>query len=408
MQWKASSPKWAKQMHRMPVTLLKHALACLVILAAGVLRPAIAQDNLLQEQYTPQQAYREILSWASGSTDAEYLDQMYLRVEREAYRYNILPEFALAIVSAEARYGYGISWARYDSWQMYELTTGTSRKPYPNVLDDLSTALSELRVIMSTSASVNDVLLEYWSGPRGEFNKDSYDKFAEAASKLWNALEPYARQRVNQQEQNKYEQGTNPVENPWAGLAYGNLDGYASAMNSMPLLAEQLKNYGDDELRYAAVAQKHNKNLTDAEAIVISRAMLSYCEQTEWRVDPRLVMALVRYESAFRPEAVSRVGALGLGQLMPATAKSFGIKDAFDPVQNLYGTVRYLERETYRWSGYDDWLDRVIASYNAGPGAVQKYNGIPPYKETQNHVRLVRGYYFKLAPEVAQAYGAAD
>jgi soluble lytic murein transglycosylase-like protein len=382
-----------------------------VCLWLGLAQPSLAVEpqELTPQQFSAEQAYREILAWASGSNSNAYLDDLFLKIEREAYRYNILPEFALAVVAAEARYGYGISWARYDSWKMYELTTGTSKKPYPNTLDDLSTALSELRMIMSSSTSVNQVLSEYWCGPRGEFNKDSFAAFSEAASKLWNALEPYARQRVAAQEKEKFEQSQqsvrDPVSNPWAGLAYGDMDGYKSSMNSMPALAAQLESFGEDEQRYAAVAKTINKNLSDAEATVIARAILTYCKQTNWRVDPRLVMAMVKCESGFKPRAVSPVGALGLAQLMPATARSFGIKDAFDPVQNLYGCVRYLDREVYRWRNREDWLDLVIASYNAGPGAVQKYNGVPPYKETRNHVKVVKGYYFKLAPEVAKAYG---
>ena len=62
-------------------------------------------------------------------------------------------------------------------------------------------------------------------------------------------------------------------------------------------------------------------------------------------------------------------------------------------MQNLWGCVRYVEREIHRWADHPDALDRVLASYNAGPGAVQKYNGIPPYKETQSYVRIVKRYY---------------
>jgi soluble lytic murein transglycosylase-like protein len=360
---------------------------------------------------TAEQAYRDVLMWASGNNSATYADQLYLNIERESYRYNILPEFGLAVIAAEARYGYGISWARYDSWKLVELAEGRSLKPYPNVLDDIGIALSELRQIMSSSDSVDKVLRKYWCGPRGEFNKDSYAAFAEAASKLYNALEPYARQRIAAQERDKFEQGSgrggrDPVANPWAGLAYGDMDGYKSSMNSMPALPSQLKSFGNDEDRYAAAIKTINKRLTDAEATVIARSILTYCEQTDWRVDPRLVIALVKCESSFRPRAVSSVGALGLGQLMPATARSFGIKDPLDPVQNLYGTVRYLDREQYRWRKRRDWLDCTIASYNAGPGAVQKYNGVPPYQETRNHLKQVKGYFFKLAPEVAKAYGS--
>ena len=167
----------------------------------------------------------------------------------------------------------------------------------------------------------------------------------------------------------------------------------------MPELAEQLVKY-PEEASYAAVVKSINKRLTNDEATVIARSILTYCSQTDWQVDPRFVMAIVRAESAFRPTAVSKAGALGLGQLMPATAQSMGIRDAFDPIQNLYGCVKYLEREMYRWRDQENQLDLVIASYNAGAGAVQKYNGVPPYRETKNFLVTVKRYYRELAPDV--------
>jgi soluble lytic murein transglycosylase-like protein len=91
---------------------------------------------------------------------------------------------------------------------------------------------------------------------------------------------------------------------------------------------------------------------------------------------------------------------MGLGQLMPATARSHGIKDPFDPVQNLYGCVKYLEREVHRWSGAPNMVDLIAASYNAGAGAVKKYNGVPPYNETRGFVKTVKKYYVQLAPEL--------
>lgn len=121
-------------------------------------------------------------------------------------------------------------------------------------------------------------------------------------------------------------------------------------------------------------------------------------------VDARLVMALVACESSFRPEAVSRAGALGLGQLMPFTAKHFGVSDPFDINENIRATFAYLRRELKRWSKHNYQLDRVLAAYNAGPSAVEKYtdppyHGIPPYNETRNYVRKVINIYFYLLPE---------
>jgi soluble lytic murein transglycosylase-like protein len=125
-------------------------------------------------------------------------------------------------------------------------------------------------------------------------------------------------------------------------------------------------------------------------------------------VDARLVMALVAAESAFRPDAVSRCGALGLGQLMPFTAEGFGICDPFSIDENIRGTFAYLDREIARWADYNYPLDRVLAAYNAGPSAVERYtdppnDGIPPYEETVNYVRIVINYYFYMLPEEERA-----
>jgi hypothetical protein len=358
-----------------------------------------------------QDIYREVLAWSRHIPVAEIpnraaeLDELYNRIERSAFRYNLIPEFALAVVAAENRYGGKISWARHDSWAMWENTTGNRLDVYPDVYNDLDTCFSELRMLLSDCQSMDEVYSLYWCGPGGEFNPDSLNKFREAVSKLFSGLMPLVEARQQNSGSSKY----NPYSynndsysssSNWARLAYGDLGAYSSSMQSMPLLAEQLHSFGRIEDAYVAVARHYNKNLSSAEAVVIVRAILTYCEQTEGVVDPRLIMAMVAAESSFRPEAVSPVGAMGLGQLMPATAKSFGIKDAFDPVQNLYGCVRYVEREIYRWQGNSDWLDLVIASYNAGAGAVQKYNGIPPYRETQGYVKRVKKYYQQLAPEL--------
>ena len=107
-------------------------------------------------------------------------------------------------------------------------------------------------------------------------------------------------------------------------------------------------------------------------------------------VDPRLVAAVARRESAFNVNAVSPVGAQGLMQLMPATAKYLGVKDAFDARQNLHGGTRYLRTLL---DTFDGDLDLALAAYNAGPGAVAKYNGVPPYRETRAYVASIRASY---------------
>jgi len=106
-------------------------------------------------------------------------------------------------------------------------------------------------------------------------------------------------------------------------------------------------------------------------------------------VDENLFESLVAAESSFDPNARSRAGAMGLTQLMPSTAKSLGISDPFDPAQNLNGGAKYLASMLQRFGR----ADLALAAYNAGPGKVEEYGGIPPYKETQAYVDRIMKLY---------------
>jgi soluble lytic murein transglycosylase-like protein len=107
-------------------------------------------------------------------------------------------------------------------------------------------------------------------------------------------------------------------------------------------------------------------------------------------LDPRLLEALIQVESGFRHEAISPRGAVGLMQVLPTTALEVGISNPFDPIQNLHAGCRYLKFLKNRYKGD---LDLTLAAYNAGPGAVDKFGGIPPYPETQRYVQKIRSLF---------------
>ncbi|MCG8606984.1 transglycosylase SLT domain-containing protein [bacterium] len=107
-------------------------------------------------------------------------------------------------------------------------------------------------------------------------------------------------------------------------------------------------------------------------------------------LDPKLIESVIKVESNFRPNAVSKKGAVGLMQLMKNTATELGVQNRFDPRQNVFGGAKYLKDLITR---FDSNLELALSAYNAGPTAVEKYKGIPPYQETQDYVKKVLNHY---------------
>ncbi len=116
----------------------------------------------------------------------------------------------------------------------------------------------------------------------------------------------------------------------------------------------------------------------------------------KYGLQPELLKAVIRAESGFRTNVMSGAGAKGLMQLMPSTAASLGISDPFDPAQNIDGGAKYLKRQLDAFGGD---VNKALAAYNAGAGSVKKYDGVPPFRETQNYVAKVLSYRDEFANE---------
>ena len=119
-----------------------------------------------------------------------------------------------------------------------------------------------------------------------------------------------------------------------------------------------------------------------------------------YEVDPKLVKAIIATESCFDRKAISSVGARGLMQLMPATAKELGVKDSFNANSNIRGGIKYFSLMLER---FNDNTELALAAYNAGPHAVEKYGGIPPYAETKGYVKKVLKRYAKYVAKSSTA-----
>lgn len=153
----------------------------------------------------------------------------------------------------------------------------------------------------------------------------------------------------------------------------------------------------------ASLLRTLNPALTVAKAEAYARSVMA----DAWRmhIDPKFIMSIVTVESGWNAHAVSRVGAQGLGQLMPGTAARLGV-NPHNPADNLRGTSKYLASLMQRFAGKPNALSLAIAGYNAGPRAVERYHGIPPYAETQHYVVKVLHVWKQIDARAGLAFRA--
>jgi len=176
-------------------------------------------------------------------------------------------------------------------------------------------------------------------------------------------------------------------ENRWKPVPPPN----AAVMQAARSAAAEVSQYIGRESNQSASAKIAAANFGGAASSEVDVDTAIEQAAARHNVDPNLVRAVVKVESNFNPNAVSRKGAMGLMQLMPSTARQLNVKNPFDPEQNVDAGVRHLKRllESYRGD-----IKLTLAAYNAGAGAVARSSGVPRYAETQNYVRRITNLYY--------------
>ena len=150
---------------------------------------------------------------------------------------------------------------------------------------------------------------------------------------------------------------------------------------------------------YRSLVRRWNRRLSEADVDKITTSILYFSDINN--LDPRLPVAMIIAESDFDLYSTSHTGAMGLSQLMPETARGLGVTNAYDPIQNIGAAVHILRGHLDSYGGAPanagiipfSQIALTMAAYNAGPGAVRKYHGVPPYRETQRYVKRVAALY---------------
>ncbi|MEP0813530.1 MAG: lytic transglycosylase domain-containing protein [bacterium] len=356
------------------------------VLFAALLYPAFAQDSDgpdNQEELTVEQ---KAIRWARPELSLSNIRELIEEIELNASKFGVDSSFAVALIAAEAsvfpEQAFGRQWSNYMQLRKMHSYDRVDIEPVwldsPNAISTIRFAIDQVK----TSGKYADRTLKsaleiYWMGPDRSANTSSFDRFYLVFKEKYKAIAA---------DSHSSSEGMPIIPDE--------LSQFQSKLPRMSELDSKLKAWPMEDA-YVKAILKFNNKLSDKTALLIARAVLSFSHDAG--VDPRLVMALIAVESNFKVGATSPKGAMGLGQLMPATAKSFGIRDPYEPVQNIWVCVRYLEREFYRYRNRSNSLDLVLAAYNAGPGAVAKYGGVPPYKETVRYVSKVKSLYKSLS-----------